>query len=85
MTDAAGRTITREHPEHILLAKLEERESLRGVLEFCSWVLSEIGYKELSKAVERRLDEAIEEAAEIEETTDERALRDYDAYRHPGS
>ena len=68
MTDAAGRTITREHPEHILLARLEQCESLREVLEFCAWVLSEIGYKNLARAIERRLEEAIEEA-EVEQTT----------------
>ena len=70
MTDAAGRTITREHPEHILLDRLEECESLRSVLEFCVWVLSEIGYKKLAKAATKRLQEAIEEAAAIEETAE---------------
>jgi len=70
MTDAAGRTVTREHPEHILLTKLERCESLRDVLEFCIWVLSEVGYKELAKATKRRLNEAIEEAAEIEQAAE---------------
>jgi len=64
MTDAAGRIVTREHPEHMLLAKLERCESLQDILQFCIWVLSEIGYKELARAIERRLEEAIEEADE---------------------
>ena len=65
MTDAAGRTVTREHPEHILLKQLEERESLRDVLEHCIWVLDEIGYKKLAKAATKRLEEAIDEAARV--------------------
>ena len=69
MTDAAGRTITREHPEHILLDRLEKCESLRSVLELCVWVLSEIGYKKLAGAATKRLEEAIEEAAETKETS----------------
>ena len=71
MTDAAGRTMTREHPEHILLDKLEQCEGLKDVLEFCIWVLDELGYKRLAKAARRRLEEAIEEAAEIEQNADQ--------------
>ena len=78
MTDAAGRIVTREHPEHMLLAKLDRCESLREVLEFCAWVLAEIGYKELAKAARKRLEEAIEEAAEIEQEADRAYGRDHE-------
>jgi hypothetical protein len=69
--DAAGRIMTREHPEDVLLKKLEECESLRDVLEFCIWVLDELGYKRLAKASRRRLEQALEEAAEIEQAAEE--------------
>ena len=63
MTDDAGRTTTREHPEHVLLSKLEECESLRSILEFCIWVLNELGYRDLAKAATKRLKEAIDESS----------------------
>jgi hypothetical protein len=59
--------MTREYPEDILLTKLEKCESLRDVLEFCIWVLDELGYKRLAIAARKRLEEALEEAAEIEQ------------------
>ncbi len=68
--DAAGRIMTREHPEDVLLKKLEECEGLRDVLEFCIWVLDELGYKRLAKSCRRRLEQALEEAAEIEQVAE---------------
>jgi len=63
MTDAEGRTVTREHPEDVLLNKLEMCRSLRSEYDLAIWILGEIGYTRLAKQMADNLEIAADLAA----------------------
>ena len=63
----SGQRITRDHPEHVLITKLEKCENARQVMGLALWVCDEVGYRDFVMAAWKKVEWLLEQARSSKE------------------